>query len=137
MVTAHQVGQAIAGALERNVGGRCYPIGYYNMTWRELLKVMHKYLDCPDRMVVTIPDWMFTLGAKKIMGDYEKKGIQPGLDMAKFADVMCANLFISKTEGACQLGVTADDIEGAIGDSVMLCRDILDGRTQAIGMKGE
>jgi dihydroflavonol-4-reductase len=31
MVTVHQVGQAIAGAIERNKGGKCYPIGYYNM----------------------------------------------------------------------------------------------------------
>ena len=137
MVTAHQVGQAIAGAMERNEGGRCYPIGYYNMTWKELLKIVHKYLDYPNRKIVTIPNWMFTVGAAKIMKDYEKRGLQPGLNMAKLADVMCSNLFISKTEGAQQLGVTADDIDGAIGDSIMLCRDILDNKAQVIGMKGE
>ena len=41
MVTVHQVGQAIADALERNKGGRCYPIGYYNMMWVELIKIVH------------------------------------------------------------------------------------------------
>src|SRR5699024_1051484 len=35
MVTVKQVGQAIAGALERNRGGKCYPIGYYNMEWKQ------------------------------------------------------------------------------------------------------
>ena len=44
MVTVHQVGQAIAGAIERNKGGNCYPIGYYNMKWKEMLKIIHKYM---------------------------------------------------------------------------------------------
>lgn len=48
MVTVKQTGQAVAGALERNRGGRCYPIGYYNMTWKEMLKICHKYLGCPE-----------------------------------------------------------------------------------------
>lgn len=137
MVTVHQVGQAIAGALEKNRGGCCYPIGWYNMTWVELLKIVHKYLDCPGKRIVTIPNWMFALGGKKIMQEQARKGIQGGLNMVKFTDVMCSNLFISKTEGAQALGVTADDIEGAIGDSILLCRDVLANRTKVIGMKGE
>ena len=32
MVTVKQVGQAIAGAIEKNKGGNTYPIGYYNMS---------------------------------------------------------------------------------------------------------
>ena len=137
MVTVHQVGQAIAGALERNKGGRCYPIGYYNMTWVELLKIVHKYLDCPNKKIVTIPNWMYAMGGKKIMQDQEKNGIQGGLQMVKFTDIMCSNLFISKTEGAQELGVSADDIDGAIGDSILLCRDIIENKAQVIGMKGE
>ncbi len=35
MVTVKQVGQAIAGALERNRGGFCYPIGYYNYSFMQ------------------------------------------------------------------------------------------------------
>jgi hypothetical protein len=44
MVTVRQVGQALAGAIERNKGGKCYPIGYYNLTWVEMLKIAHKYM---------------------------------------------------------------------------------------------
>ena len=33
MVTVRQTGEALAGAIERNRGGKCYPIGYYNLTW--------------------------------------------------------------------------------------------------------
>lgn len=35
------------------------------------------------------------------------------------------------------LGVTEDDIDAAIGDSMKLCADILDGKAKTIGMKGE
>lgn len=49
MVTVNQVGQAIAGALERNKGGNCYPIGYYNLTWKEMLTICHKHLGCPNK----------------------------------------------------------------------------------------
>lgn len=137
MVTTHQVGQAIAGALERNRGGRCYPIGYYNMTWVELLRIVHKYLGVPNKKIVTIPDWMYAMGGKQIMADFKKRGIDSGLEMVKFTDIMCADLFISKNEGAAELGVKADDIDGAIGDSIMLCRDVIEKKTAVIGMKGE
>lgn len=137
MVTVHQVGQAIAGALERNKGGRCYPIGYYNMTWVELLKIVHKYLGCPDKKIVTIPNWMYAIGGKKIMREQKQHNIQGGLHMVKFTDIMCSNLFIDKSEGCEFLGVTDDDIDGAIGDSILLCKDILENKTKVIGMKGE
>ena len=137
MVTVHQVGQAIAGALEKNRGGRCYPIGYYNLTWVELLKIVHKYLDCPEKKIITIPNWMYAYGGKNLMKEQAKNGIQGGLNMVKFTDIMCSNLFISKQEGAMELGVTADDIDGAIGDSVLFSKEILEKKTNVIGMKGE
>lgn len=64
MVTVKQVGQALAGAIERNRGGSCYPIGYYNMTWKEMLGIVHKHLGCPGKKVLTIPDWMYAVGGK-------------------------------------------------------------------------
>ena len=33
--------------------------------------------------------------------------------------------------------VTDDDIDAAIGDSILLCKDILEKKTQVLGMKGE
>ena len=137
MVTVHQVGQAVAGALERNKGGKCYPIGYYNLTWKELLRIVHKYLGCPDKKIITIPTWMYALGCKKIMKEQKEKGIQGGLHMVKFADIMCSNLFIDKNEGCAALGVTDEDIDAAIGDSILLCKDVIEKKTQVLGMKGE
>jgi dihydroflavonol-4-reductase len=137
MVTVRQVGQAIAGALERNRGASAYPIGYYNMTWVEMLRIIHAHLGVPDKRIITIPDWMFTLGSRKIVKQRKAAGLEGGLDLLKFTALQCSNEFIDKSLGSEPLGVLPDDIDAAIGESIRLCVDVLDGRTQAIGMKGE
>lgn len=138
MVTVKQVGQAIAGAIERNKGGNCYPIGYYNLTWKEMLTICHKHLGCPNKKIITIPDWMYAMAGKNIVKQQKKQGIQGGLDMIKFTELQCSNQFINKELGSVPLGVEPDDIDSAIGDSVKLCVDILDGKAKNIvAMKGE
>ena len=138
MVTVKQVGQAIAGAMERNHGGNCYPIGWYNLTWKEMLRICHKYLGCPEKKIMTIPNWMYTIGGRKLKKEQQQKGIEGGLDMVKFTDLQCSNQFIDKSLGCVPLGVTEDDIDAAIGDSIRLCVDILDGKAKNIvAMKGE
>ena len=137
IITARQAGQALAGALEHTEGGKCWPIGYYNLTWREMLAIMCRHMGCPDKGVATIPDWMFTLGCRSIMKKQKKQGIQGGLYLSKLADIQCSELFIDKSLGCEPLGVEPDDIDAAIGDSMRLCVDILDGKVKSIGMKGE
>ena len=137
MVTVKQVGEALANAIERNKGGNCYPIGYYNLTWKELLAIVHKYLGCPDRKIITIPDWMYAIGGKKLMKEQKQNNIEGGLHMVKFTALQCSNLFIDKNLGAEQLGVKPDDLDSAIGDSMTLCKDVLAGKAKVMGMKGE
>ena len=138
MVTVKQVGQAIAGGIERNKGGNAYPIGYYNLTWKEMLKIVHKVMGMPNRKTVTIPDWMYAIGGLNIMRDYKKRGIDGGLHMVKFANIQCNWLYIDKSLGAEQLGVEPDDIDAAIADSIQLCLDILDNKAgDIVAMKGE
>lgn len=132
-----QVGQCVAGALERNTGGNNYPVGYYNMTWKELISIFHKYMDLPNRKILTIPTWIYRVACKDIEKQQKNKGHEGGLKMVEFADVMTAETYNDKQIIVTQLGVTDDDIHGAIGDSVGLCLDILDGREKAIDMKGE
>lgn len=58
--------------------------------------------------------------------------------MIKFTELQCSNQFIDKKLGCVPLGVEDDDIDSAIGDSVKLCVDILDGKAKNIvAMKGE
>ncbi len=137
MVTVRQVGQCIAGALERNRGGKNYPVGYYNLTWREMLTIMHKHMGVPDKMIITIPDWMFRLGMHSVVKGQKKAGHEGGLNMIKFARTMCANAFIDKDTIVNELGVQPDDIDAAIGESMKLCLEIMDGKTKAVDMKGE
>ena len=137
MVTVRQTGEALAGAIERNRGGKCYPIGYYNLTWVEMLKIIHKYMGTPDKKIVTIPDWLYSLGGKQIKKKQKEAGQEGGLDMVKFTKIMCAETFIDKKLGCEPLGVQPDDIDAAIGDSIKLCLEVLDGKIETIGMKGE
>lgn len=137
MVTVRQVGEAIAGAIEKNKGGNCYPIGYYNLTWREMLTIVHKYMGVPDKKIITIPNWMYAMGGRKLRKEQKKNNIDGGLHMVKFTDLMCSNLFIDKKLGCDFLGVKADNMDAAIGDSIKLCLDIMNKKTDVVDMKGE
>ena len=63
--------------------------------------------------------------------------IEGGLNMPRLCDIQNGELYIDKNLGSVPLGVTEDDIDAAIGDSMKLCADILDGKAKTIGMKGE
>ena len=137
MVTVRQVGQAIAGAVERNRGGNCYPIGWWNMTWEQMLRIVHKYMGCPDKPIRTIPKWMYAIGGWNLRRDQKKRGIDGGLDMVRFANLQTSEIFIDKSLGAKPLGVTDDDIDAAIGDSIRLSLAVADKKADVISMKGE
>ena len=148
MVTRKQVAQALAGALEKTKGGQCWPIGYYNKPWKELYGIVHKHMGYKNRKFITIPDWMLKMGIKsmekKLRGpgteSHSEGGGHPegGLYLPKFADIQCSNTYIDKELGCIPLGVQEDDIEAAIGESVRLAMDVLDGKVKnIIGMKGE
>jgi nucleoside-diphosphate-sugar epimerase len=121
MVTVRQVAQAVAGALEKGRGGTCYPVGWYNWIWTEMLAVFHRSMGLPNRKVVTIPTWLFRLYGRKLRRDFEAKGIETGLDMVHLADLQTAEIFIDPACIRDELGVTDDDLEAAIADSVQLC----------------
>jgi len=137
MVTVKQVAQAVAGAVERNKGGKCYPIGYYNMPWKALLNVINRNIGHPNRKVLTIPDWTFAMNAKKIMAEQKALGHEGGLELVHYTKVQTSELFIDKSLGCELLGVKPDDIEAAIGDSVKLSLDVINQKVQVVGMKGE
>jgi nucleoside-diphosphate-sugar epimerase len=137
MVTVRQVGQAMADALEKNKGGKCYPIGYYNLTWTEFLEIVHKYMGYQSRRIITIPDWLFRLGMRNVVRQQKASGHEGGLQMVKFSEVMCENAFIDRNLACVPLGVEPDDIDIAIGQSIRLSLDILDRQVETVGMKGE
>lgn len=142
MVTVRQVGKCLAGALERNKGGKAYPVGYYNLTWKEMLRIMQKHMGVPNKPILTVPTWMYALAGKRLMRQQKAAGHEGGLDLVKFADLMCVNTFIDKETIVTELGAGDDDIDEAIGESVRLCLGIIaasgkDGAGAVIGMRGE
>lgn len=137
MVTVRQVGQAIAGALEKNRGPMAYPIGWFNLTWQEMLTIFHQAMGMPERKITTLPTWLFQAAMARRKKQLEKKGFQGGLDLVKFAPAMASRMFIDKSLASERLGVTDDDIVRAITDSVKLSLDAIRGRSQLIDMKAD
>jgi nucleoside-diphosphate-sugar epimerase len=138
MVTRKQVAQAIAGALERTKGGKCWPIGCYNIPWREFLPIVHKNMGMPYRRVITIPNWLLNMGIKfmeKQIREVENKDsvvTESGICLLKFSDIQSAECYIDRTHGCIPLGVEDDDIESAIGESIRLSVDILDSKIKNV-----
>jgi nucleoside-diphosphate-sugar epimerase len=138
MVTRKQVGQALAGALEKTSGGKCWPIGWFNMPWTEFLAIVHTNMGMPGRKIITIPNWMLTLGMKFMEKKLRNPDTEGGMYMPKFADIQSAECYIDKSLGCVPLGVEDDDIKTAIAESIKLSVDVLDGKIDnLVRMRGE
>jgi nucleoside-diphosphate-sugar epimerase len=131
MITRNQAAQAIAGALEKTKGAKRWPIGCYNMPWKDFLAIVHKNMGMPERLVMTIPDLLIKPEIK-----YIEKKLREGSDkignkfyLPKFLCLQSAQTYIDRIHGCNPLGVKDDDIENAIGESIRLSVDFLDGKT--------
>ena len=102
-----------------------------------MLTIMKKYMGCPEKKIKTVPKFLFNLGTKSMLKQQKKNNIEGGLYMPRLCDIQYGELYIDKNLGSVPLGVTENDIDAAIGDSIKLCADILDGKAKTIGMKGE
>jgi dihydroflavonol-4-reductase len=128
MVTVRQVAQAVAGALEKGRGGSCYPVGAFNLDWREMLGIMYRHMGQPNKSIVTIPTFVFSLYARLRGCDYRRRGIESGLDLAHLAEIQASRLFIDPSIARDELGVGADDLGEAIGRSVRLSLESIEGK---------
>ena len=136
MVTVRQVAEVIVGAAERNKGGNAYPVGYYNLTWDEFLRIVHRAMGQPNRKIIHIAKWMFKMYGVHMMNEYKKRNVESGINAVDLAEIMCMNTFIDK-KWCVSLGVQEDDIESAIFDSVKLSVDAFTGKQKLLEMKGE
>lgn len=134
MLTVGQTAQAMAGALEQGRGGTCYPVGWFNMSWKELLTIFHKHMGMPGRKIMTVPDFLVRLTFRKMKKSYQKKKVEPGLEPIAFTDIMTTETFIDRSIIRDELGVTDDDIDAAIGESVRLSMDAVTGKKDLLDM---
>lgn len=138
MLTCRQVGQAIAGAAERDkMGFEAIPIGMYNLTWKEFLAVVYEARGMgKNRKIISVPPIAMKMGMVKVALDYKKRGIDSGMDPFNLPDIMDLNLFIN--DAYCRaLGVEDDDIYEAIRDSIRVSQAAYDGKVKLLEMKGE
>ena len=138
MLTCRQVGQAIAGAAERQKSGfEAIPIGMYNMKWNDFLSIVYGARGMGyDRKIVGVAPWMMKMGMIKAVKDYKKRNIDSGIDPFNLPYVMDLDLFINNAY--CKaLGVVEDDIEAAIADSIKVSVASYNGTVKLLDMKGE
>ncbi len=138
MLTCRQVGQAIAGAAERQKSGfEAIPISMYNYKWDKFLAIVYEARGMGrDRKIVGVAPWMMKMGMIKMVKLYKEKQIDAGLKPFDVADIMDLDLFIN--DSYCRaLGVEDDDIEAAIADSVKVSEASYKGTVKLLEMKGE
>lgn len=136
MVTVRQVAQCVAGAIERGRGGTCYPVGWYNMRWREMLAIMYASMGMPRKLIVTVPDFLYTINARRMGKAYRRRGVESGLDLERLVEIQTSELFIDQAQIRDELGVGEDDIEAAIGESVALSLEAIAGK-KLVSMRAE
>lgn len=135
MITAKQVGEVIATVATDGHQGNM-PIAYVNMTWKEMLKIFHQEMGI-RRPIISIPKWLYRWVLKRVKKDYERRGIESGLDFSGLADIMSRNAYVDSAFVSRELGVGDDDIVAAIRQSVRLSVGILDGESKAVDMVAE
>jgi len=128
MITRNQAAQAITGALEKTKGAKRWPIGCYNMPWKDFLAIVHKNMSMPERIVITIPNWLIKPEIKYLESILRKDGDKIGrkFNLNKFLEIQSAQTYIDRVHGCNPLGVKDDDIEKAIGESIRLSVEFLD-----------
>jgi len=128
MITINQAAQAIAGALEKSKGSKRWPIGCYNMPWKEFLVIVHKNMGIPERLVITVPNWLIKPEINYIENILRENGDKIGnkFHLPKFLEIQSAQTYIDRIHGCNPLGVKDDDIESAIGESIRLSVEFLD-----------
>ena len=141
MLTTHQVGQSLAGAVEKLgnefKGFFAWPIAMYNLTWKEFLKIVYDARGMgANRKIVSVPAWMMKMGMKKVIKEYKERGIEGGLDPKYLPYIMNLNLFIDR-KYAVSLGVEEADIKEAIFDSIKVSVASYKGEVELVGMEGE
>ena len=119
MVTVRQVAETIVGAAEKNQGANAYPIGYYNLDWDDFLAIVHAAMGNPARRIIHVAKWMFKAYGMAALRQTKADGVEMGINPVGLADLMCMNTFVD-SKWARALGATADDIKGAIADSIRL-----------------
>lgn len=116
-VTATQVGEAVAGAVERGAGGTAYPLSDEDLTWRAMLTTVVGAMGRRSP-VVTVPWWMGEPEAWR-MGRALTKGKDSGVSPRwLMRDIMRQHMYVDASRSLAELGWTRGGVHAAITQTV-------------------
>ncbi|MCK5731433.1 MAG: NAD(P)H-binding protein [Tenericutes bacterium] len=134
MITARQVGKLITNVLLLNKHSKNIPVGYYNLTWKEMLHHFHDGMGI-KRKVISMPKWMYKLVLLKYKRKNSRKGLELGLEYMGLAEIMSRNAFIDSSDLIDVFKLSKDNIEKATIDSVKQSLNYLKDNSEMISMK--
>ena len=135
MITVNQVGQVIASSVETAKGARMIPVGYYNLTWKKMLRIMHRAMDKPKKPIISIPKWIFKISLIFRERKLKQNNIESGLNLSLLPKIMSKKAYIDNRYLREILLIKDDNIEQAITDSVKLSLKILNENHEVVEMK--
>jgi len=135
MITVKQVSEVVRSILGRESRGNI-PIGYNDLTWREMLQIFHQEKGL-KRPIITGPKWIYKRRLKQIKKQYERDGIESGLNLSELSDIMSRSAFVDDKSFIKTLDIPEDDIYNATRESVKSSMEILHENKDVIGVKTE
>jgi nucleoside-diphosphate-sugar epimerase len=134
MMTIDQVGTSIKNWCETGSKTEIIPMGYYQKSWKEMIKIMLTAMGNPHKKIITLPNFLVQIGLNKRAEKDEKNGITSGLDPRYLLDIISRKAFIDKSHMV-KLGVTDDNIDQAIFDSISYALEIKNQAREVLDMK--
>lgn len=98
VVTSVQVGQAVAGAVERGAHGARYPLSDIDLTWRELIAHVQEALG-RRAPIIGVPGWVAEFAARRMGRSLKARGLSSGIDPAwVIRDIMTQHMYVDAVE---------------------------------------
>jgi dihydroflavonol-4-reductase len=121
-VTVEQVAEAIAGAVERGEGGQRYTIGGENLTWVDLLGRISR-ITGKSKKVVSLPNWLVTVGTCFVKLSHKLQGKEGGLDPVALVKLQSALTFFDPAPSQKALGYGKGDLDRALQATVIASKN--------------
>jgi dihydroflavonol-4-reductase len=120
VVSVGDVGQAVAGALERPGAAGAHLVGDENLTWPALIARLLRPLG-KRRRVVTLPRPLVSTTARLVRLLHRMKGRQAGLDPVEFVKLQTRETFFDPSPARAALGFAGGGLDQAFAATAAAC----------------
>ncbi len=116
-MSAVQVAEAIAGALENYSASGVYVLGGENLTWVQLLSRL-SLLTGKSKKIHILPNWIIKMGMYYLYNQSKKHGKENGLDPRYLVDLQTALTYVDPEPARQVLGFQRGGLEDALKKTV-------------------